>query len=216
MHKIIIAGNEVIWLSEVETAIKDSYSYRLINNIDELINEITKNPDLIVVDEEMFLENKSTISEKLTETFRTQMLVTLFNGSELLASHELEDKLNFIIQPFNEKEFKDCVDEIFRRCYTIYSYEDLTIDEIRKEVSIENTPIVLTPLEYDLLIYLKTHYNETIKRDELIRRVWGYNFLGDSRTIDTHIKSLRNKLGCYRNLIKTVWGYGYKFQVPNR
>jgi DNA-binding response OmpR family regulator len=66
-------------------------------------------------------------------------------------------------------------------------------------------------MEYDLLIYMKFHEGIALSRDELIRAVWGYSFLGDSRTIDTHIKSLRRKLGPYRGLVKTVWGKGYKY-----
>jgi len=67
-------------------------------------------------------------------------------------------------------------------------------------------------MEYGLFLYMMSHQGITQSRDELIKAVWGYSFLGDSRTIDTHIKSLRRKLGSYRCLIKTVWGKGYKYQ----
>ncbi len=93
-----------------------------------------------------------------------------------------------------------------------YQYKDLIIDYPKKEVSIHGKCLILTPMEFDLLIYLKIHATMTLSRNDLIHAVWGYSFLGDSRTIDTHIKSLRRKLGPYRSLIKTVWGKGYTFQ----
>ena len=93
-----------------------------------------------------------------------------------------------------------------------YQYKEITIDYRNKQVLIRNEVLTLTPMEYDLLVYLKLHSCMTLSRNELIRAVWGYSFLGDSRTIDTHIKSLRRKLGPYRCLVKTVWGKGYKFQ----
>ena len=93
-----------------------------------------------------------------------------------------------------------------------YQYKELNINYKNKEVTVHGKIIIMTPMEFDLLVYLKIHSTMTLSREELIRAVWGYSFLGDSRTIDTHIKSLRRKLGSYRCIIKTVWGKGYKYQ----
>jgi DNA-binding response OmpR family regulator len=94
---------------------------------------------------------------------------------------------------------------------SVYQYKELIIDYREKTVMVNNKTLVLTPMEFDLLVYLKIHASTTLSREDLIRAVWGYSFLGDSRTIDTHIKSLRRKLGPYRCIVKTVWGKGYKY-----
>lgn len=91
--------------------------------------------------------------------------------------------------------------------------EDLILDFKERTVRVEREILPLTPLEFDLFLFLWLHEKITLTRDELIKAVWGYNFLGDSRTIDTHIKSLRKKLGKYRSLIKTVWGKGYQMDT---
>lgn len=95
-----------------------------------------------------------------------------------------------------------------------YKYENLEIDYYQKKLRIDNKEIKLTPKEMDLLIFLTIHEGTIYSRDDLLTKVWGYDFLGDSRTIDTHIKSLRSKLKSYRNLIITIWGKGYKSEKP--
>lgn len=92
-------------------------------------------------------------------------------------------------------------------------YKTFDVHYGKRQVLVDGTLLVLTPLEFDLLLFLRLHTKTTLSRDELIKAVWGYSFLGDSRTIDTHIKSLRKKLGPYRCLIKTVWGKGYHFEL---
>ncbi|MBR5091820.1 MAG: winged helix-turn-helix transcriptional regulator, partial [Ruminiclostridium sp.] len=82
-----------------------------------------------------------------------------------------------------------------------------------RSVSIDGEKANLTPKEYDLLFYLVRNKNIALTRDKLLSEVWGYDFFGDDRTIDTHIKMLRNNLGEYRKFIVTLRGMGYKFEV---
>ena len=70
----------------------------------------------------------------------------------------------------------------------------------------------LTPKEYDLLTYMVLNKNIALSREKLLNEIWGYDFFGDERTVDTHIKMLRNSLGCYRDYIVTLRGIGYKFE----
>lgn len=96
-----------------------------------------------------------------------------------------------------------------------FVYSSLEIDYFLKRVKVEGKEVKLTPKEFDLMVFLLTRSGEQFTRETLLEKVWGYEFLGDSRTIDTHVKSLRNKLGPYRTLIVTVWGKGYKIELPD-
>ena len=85
-------------------------------------------------------------------------------------------------------------------------------DKVSIDVYIDNKKIYLTPKEYELLKYLIENKNIALTREQLLTNIWGYDFYGDDRTIDTHIKTLRNSLGKYRDLITTVRSVGYKFE----
>jgi DNA-binding response OmpR family regulator len=89
---------------------------------------------------------------------------------------------------------------------------DLAISEARREVSIAGTAIDLTPKEYELLIYFKNNQNIAASRESILNAVWGYDYFGDLRTVDTHVKKLRAKLGPCGAMIQTVRGYGYRFE----
>ena len=96
-----------------------------------------------------------------------------------------------------------------------FVYKKLKIDKVGHSVTIGNKEVMLTPKEYNLLIYFIENKNVALTREQLLNKVWGYDFYGDDRTIDTHIKMLRNNLGEYRNLIKTVRAVGYKFEIKD-
>lgn len=89
----------------------------------------------------------------------------------------------------------------------------LTIDQVRRQVLLDGKDLELTPKEYELLIYFVENKDIAMSRDALLNRVWGYDYFGDMRTVDTHVKKLRAKLGRCGNLIQTVRGYGYRFSV---
>ena len=95
---------------------------------------------------------------------------------------------------------------------TIYTIEGIVLDKTGRSLSIDDEKIELTPKEYDLLCYLIEHNGEALSREQLLEDIWGYDFYGDDRTIDTHIKNLRNHLGPYRDHIVTLRGVGYKFE----
>lgn len=90
----------------------------------------------------------------------------------------------------------------------------VTIDEMRREVLVQNIPTELTPKEYELLVYLKNNKNIALSRESILNAVWGYDYFCDFRTVDTHIKKLRAKLGGASSMIETVRGYGYRLVVP--
>ena len=92
-------------------------------------------------------------------------------------------------------------------------FEGLEIDMAGREVYVNGQKANMTPKEYDLLFYLVKNRNLALTRDQLLEEVWGYDFFGDDRTVDTHIKMLRNSLGEYRKFIVTLRGTGYKFEA---
>ena len=142
----------------------------------------------------------------------------------LSARNEEYDKLigfnlgvdDYVTKPFSPKELMARIKAVTKRFNNLtdtYIYKDLKIDFKGHVVYIKDEEIKLTPKEYDLLVYLINNKNIALSREELLSKIWGYDFFGDDRTIDTHIKMLRNNLGDYRDLIQTVRGMGYKFEI---
>jgi len=126
---------------------------------------------------------------------------------------------DYVVKPFSPKEImarlkvvigrerhKDIKNEIFE-------LSGLKVDFPARNVFVDNVKKELTPKEYDLLFFLIKNKNIALSREKLLTEVWGYDYFGDDRTVDTHIKMLRNSLGVYRDFIVTLRGVGYKFEV---
>jgi DNA-binding response OmpR family regulator len=126
---------------------------------------------------------------------------------------------DYVVKPFSPKELMARVKVVIRRKSSEqkmeekYEFEGLTIDVLGRVVYVNGEKISMTPKEYDLLFYLVKNRNLALSRDKLLEDVWGYDFFGDDRTVDTHIKMLRNSLGEYRKFIVTLRGMGYKFEA---
>lgn len=121
---------------------------------------------------------------------------------------------DYMTKPFSPKELMARVKAVTKRANSNvkkYIFEGLIIDDEAHEVLVDEEVVDLTPKEYELLKYLVINKNIALSRDSLLENVWGYDFYGDDRTIDTHIKTLRNHLKEYRKFIVTVRGMGYKF-----
>lgn len=126
---------------------------------------------------------------------------------------------DYVIKPFSPKELVARVKAVMKRVKredNSYVYEGLVIDDLAHEVMIDGKNVVLTPKEYDLLKYFMQNKNIALSRDTILTNIWGYDFYGDERTVDTHVKTLRNNLGKYRDVIKTVRGMGYKFDAKEK
>ena len=127
---------------------------------------------------------------------------------------------DYVTKPFSPKELMLRVKAVLRRVTAAQpqiperlSFEGLEIDMAGREVYVNGQKANMTPKEYDLLFYLVKNRNLALTRDQLLEEVWGYDFFGDDRTVDTHIKMLRNSLGEYRKFIVTLRGTGYKFEA---
>ena len=153
---------------------------------------------------------------------------TLFRSVLMLSARGEEyDKLfgfeigidDYVVKPFSPKEVMARINAIVKRNSTAAAtpaetekFEGLEINFTSRDVFIDGEKANLTPKEYDLLFYLVRNKNIALSRNKLLEDVWGYDFYGDDRTIDTHIKMLRNNLGPYRKFIVTLRGLGYKFE----
>lgn len=126
---------------------------------------------------------------------------------------------DYLTKPFSPKELMARIKAILKRTNNvdeIYEYKDLLVDFKGHLVKIDGEEIKLTPKEYELLIYFINNEGIALSREQLLSNIWGYDFFGDDRTIDTHIKMLRNSLGKYRNLIKTIRALGYKYETEKK
>lgn len=124
---------------------------------------------------------------------------------------------DYMVKPFSPKELVARIKAVLKRVpkppadAEIYRYKQLEINPSSYETRINDKKIPLTPKEFELLLFFVKNKGKALTREDLLTNVWGYGFYGDSRTVDTHIKMLRNNLGEYRDLIKTVWGVGYRY-----
>ncbi len=143
----------------------------------------------------------------------------------LSARHEEYDKLlgfelgvdDYVVKPFSPNELmariKVVIDRNTEKPQEHYVYEGLDVNVDARTLSIDGEKVLITPKEFDLLVYLMMNKNTAIHRDVLLEHVWNYTYFGDDRTVDTHIKMLRHNLKDYRKFIVTVRGTGYKFEV---
>lgn len=122
---------------------------------------------------------------------------------------------DYVTKPFSPRELIARIKAVTKRnksSQNVFRFAGLEIDTDAHEVFVDEERIYLTPKEYDLLIYLIENKNIALSRENLLTNIWGYDFYGDDRTVDTHIKTLRNNLGKYRDFIVTIRKVGYKFE----
>lgn len=176
--------------------------------------------DLIIMDIMMpRLDGYSAIKE-IRKTKQIPVIMLSARGEEYDKLFGFEIGIDdYVVKPFSPKELLARVKAVLKRAAAkeqpmdIIRYEGLEINVTGREVSVNGTPVSLTPKEYDLLFFLVRNKGIALSREKLLEEVWGYDFFGDDRTVDTHIKMLRNSLGEYRKFIKTLRGMGYKFET---
>lgn len=121
---------------------------------------------------------------------------------------------DYLCKPFSPRELMARVKAILKRTkgdVDSYSYDKLVVNFLEHTIRIDDKEVSVTPKEFEILKYFINNKRIAISREQLLNKIWGYDFYGDDRTVDTHIKMLRNNLGRYRDLIITVRGIGYKF-----
>lgn len=179
--------------------------------------------DLVILDIMMpKLDGFSTCKEiKKIKDIPTIMLSARGEEYDKLFGFELGID-DYIVKPFSPKELMARINAVLNRKNAASSlktdllkFDGLEINIAARTVAVDGNRVELTPKEYDLLFYLIENKNIALSRDKLLADIWGYDFFGDDRTIDTHIKNLRNALGDYRDFIVTLRGVGYKFEYDS-
>lgn len=222
MSKLLIVDDEV----NIRELIKKYASFEgheveeAVNGIDA-IEKCQKNHfDLVVMDVMMpELDGFSAVKE-IRKTKNLPIIMLSARGEEYDRLHGFDLGIDdYVVKPFSPKELMMRINAIMNRYNSNtnvvpaneYIFGDLRIDYNARIVSIGEEKIEMTPKEYDLLVYLIKNENMVVRREELLSKIWGYNFFGDDRTLDTHMKLLRRKLGGYGKNIVTLRGVGYRF-----
>ena len=225
MYKLLIVDDEEK-IREVIREYAEFNDYQVIEACDgmEAVNICkTETPDLIVMDIMMpRLDGFSACKEiRKSKDIPTIMLSARGEEYDKLFGFELGID-DYVTKPFSPKELMARINAVLTRHHApagaasgdVLTFDGLSINIPARAVTVDGTKVDLTPKEYDLLFYLVQNKNIALSRDRLLQDIWGYDFFGDDRTIDTHIKNLRNNLGPYRDFIVTLRGVGYKFEVP--
>ena len=222
MARILIVDDEINIRRVVrEYAEFEGYEVFEAENGMQAVDLVKSNDyDLIVMDIMMpKLDGFSTCKEiKKYKSIPVIMLSARGEEYDKLFGFELGID-DYVVKPFSPKELMARIKVVLKRNTVKETettdriiFEGLEIDIAGREVYVDGQKASMTPKEYDLLFFLVKNKNLALTRDKLLEEVWGYDFFGDDRTVDTHIKMLRNSLGPYRKFIVTLRGMGYKFE----
>ena len=181
-------------------------------------------PDLVILDILMPQKDGWQVCREIREGSKKPIIMTSVKD-------ELFDKVlglelgadDFMVKPFDFKELSARIKAVLRRCQSdtagpkeeAVRYENIDISLQRYELKLNGKIISIPPKELELLYFLASNCNRVFTRDQLLDKVWGFDYLGDSRTVDVHVKRLREKLNGISDkwALKTVWGVGYKFEI---
>lgn len=220
MGTILIADDD----ENIRNVLKE---YSLINGYDvieavdgiDALNKVNNNDiDLIILDIMMPKLDGFSAYKRIKEVKDIPVLVLSAKGEEYDKLYGFEIGIDdYVVKPFSPREVIARVKAILARHTSdakanIYANGSLRVDFDAREAFINDKKLDLTPKEYELLAYLCQNEGIALSRETILENVWGYDFFGDNRTVDTHIKMLRNSLDSEKEIISTVRGYGYKLE----
>ncbi len=209
---------------------KEGFSALTANDGDEAIRVFKeKKPDIVLLDIMLPKKDGWQVCREIRSMSNTPIIM-------LTAKGELFDKVlglelgadDYVVKPFETKELVARIKAVLRRSAQPLAgadnradelkFEGLTINRETYEVILDGLSIEMPPKEFELLYFLASNANKVFTRDQLLNEIWGYEFFGDSRTIDVHVKRLREKIDPENDEnrmwhLKTIWGVGYKFEV---
>lgn len=223
MFKILVVDDEKS-IREVIRTYAEFEGHEVVEAVDGLdaIDKVKEEDfDVIVMDIMMpRLDGFSSYKEiKKIKNIPVLMLSARSEEYDKLFGFEIGIE-DYVTKPFSPKELMARLNVIVNRNNKVeenqaMEFEGLKIDLDGRVVFVDDEIVDLTPKEYDLLVYMVKNKNIALSRDKLLNQVWGYDFYGEDRTVDTHIKMLRNSIKEYRKFIITVRGVGYKFDTRN-
>ncbi|MBQ8731781.1 MAG: response regulator transcription factor [Oscillospiraceae bacterium] len=194
--------------------------YEAANGMESVLLCKKQSFDMIIMDIMMPELDGYSACREIRKFSNTPIIVLSARGEEYDRIHGFELGIDdYVVKPFSPRELMMRVGAILKRASGSYSPKDvviingLTVDFTARRVYIDNKRVEMSPKEYDLFFYLVKNRNVALAREKLITDVWGYDFYGDDRTLDTHIKILRKSLGEYSRHIVTLRGVGYRFDT---
>ena len=204
----------------------EGYDVKLANDGVEGVNYFKiYEPDIVLLDIMLPRKDGWQVCREIREISSSKPIIMI------TAKGEVFDKVlglelgadDFVVKPFDMKELSARVKTVLRRCQLhsrqndeeVIKFENIEISLQKYELKLNGKSVDIPPKELELLYFLASNYNRVFTRDQLLDKVWGFDYLGDSRTVDVHVKRLREKLEGVSDkwLLKTVWGVGYKFEV---
>ena len=203
----------------------EGYDIKIANDGVEGVNAFRRyEPDIVLLDIMMPKKDGWQVCREIREMSSKPIIMITAKG-------EVFDKVlglelgadDFVVKPFDMKELSARVKTVLRR-YLVHTnqnddevikFDNIEISLQKYELKLRGKSVDVPPKELELLYFLASNYNRVFTRDQLLDKVWGFDYLGDSRTVDVHVKRLREKLegASEKWCLKTVWGVGYKFEA---
>ena len=216
MAKILVVDDE-IKIREIIKEYAEFEGYEVAQAEDGMqAVEMVKNQDfdIIIMDVMMPKLDGYSACKEIRKIKQIPVIMLSARGEEYDKLFGFEIGVDdYVVKPFSPKELMARIRAVLNRASASQRTEDvIRYEGLEINFKIDGEKVSMTPKEYDLLFYLVKNMNIALSREKLLEEVWGFDFYGDDRTVDTHIKMLRNSLGKYRNLIVTLRGMGYKFE----
>jgi two-component system response regulator ResD len=228
--KILVVDDEVKIRELVKAYLqKEGFAVDEAGNGHEALEKYNSNSyDTVIMDLMMPGMDGLELCRQLRKTSDVPVIMLTAKGDEIDRILGLElGADDYMVKPFSPRELVARVKAVLRRArkgdftgkvVPVIEAGDLRINEETREVTVGGEPLGLTPKEYELLLCLARRPGRVFSREQLLEQVWGYDFFGEARTVDTHITRLREKIARVRGerqYIATVWGIGYKFEVKD-
>lgn len=234
MHNILIADdNKQIVAILSEYAKKNNFNVTVAYDGEDALNLVENNNfDIILLDVMMPKKNGFDVCKNIRSFSNVPIIMVTAKGEDYERIMGLEIGADdYIVKPFSPREVIARINAILRRVIPqnnninnslenqndkFYIFDNLSINLNDFSVTINNELVILTKKEIELLWTLATNRKKVFTREDLLNNIWGFDYLGDNRTVDSHIKRLRSKLDNFKHEnwnIKTIWGVGYKFEI---
>ncbi len=177
--------------------------------------------DIIIMDVMMPELDGFSACREIRKSCNTPIIMLSARGEEYDKIHGFELGIDdYVVKPFSPKELMMRVNAVLKRSKNtsverkdVFKFKGLVVDFTARIVTVDGKRVEMTPKEYELFFYMVRNKGIALTREKLISEVWGYDFFGDDRTLDTHIKLLRKSLGEYSRCIVTLRGVGYRFEA---
>ncbi len=203
----------------------EGYEVKTVNDGIEGLNFFKMyEPDLVLLDIMLPKKDGYQVCREIREISSKPIIMITAKGEVIDKVLGLElGADDFVVKPFDIKELSSRIKAVLRR-YQVHTkqnddevikFENIEISLQKYELKLRGKSVDIPPKELELLYFLASNYNRVFTRDQLLDKVWGFDYLGDSRTVDVHVKRLREKLEGVSDkwILKTVWGVGYKFEL---